>query len=96
MGRQIRPNRDPGRVGILASTNDHARTLAQDFNIGQPLCFSPRSLAQVRGTDLRVLLVHEDCWPLPDQVLEEIRPALKRHVAYAYKVHRHDPHREER
>jgi hypothetical protein len=94
MTRAVQRNKDPGRVGVLATTNHHARTLAQDFHIQRPICFSPRSLSQVRDTDLRVLLVHEDCWPIPEDQMKEIRPALKRHVAYAYRVHRHDPHRE--
>lgn len=95
MGRTVQRNREPGRVGILAATNHHARTMAQDFRIEKPICFSPRSLRQLQNTHLNVLLVHEDCWPIPEDTLQEIRPALARHVAYAYRVHRHDPHREQ-
>lgn len=95
MGRQVQHNKDPGRVGVLAATQRTAESLAQEFRIYHPICLSPRALTPLRGNDLRVLLVHEDSWPLRPEVLEEIRPALKRHAAYAYKLCRHDPYREQ-
>lgn len=92
MTRGTRLRLDKGAVGVLASTGIHAQSLAHDFGIHKPLCFSPKTAQdKLRGISLSVLLVHEDSWPISPETFGEIAPSLDYHKAYIYRVARFSP-----
>jgi hypothetical protein len=90
MAKQQALNLDLGHAGVLAKTLFGARTLANEMHIFKPICLAPGANSQIRGRDLRVLLVEADCWPLSRVTLEELQPALKRHGADVLVLARHD------
>lgn len=91
MTRGTRLRLDKGAVGVLASTGIHAQSLAHDFGILKPFCFSPKTTDRLRGVHLSVLLVHEDSWPIAPETFTQIAPALDYHKAYIYRVARFSP-----
>lgn len=81
-------------VGVLARTQGTATSLAKELNIAGALPLSPRSIkgGALRGRALQALIVEdESCWPLEDDLLQELLPALKRTLGYIHIVGRIDP-----
>lgn len=78
-------------VGVLARTVHIARTLAQDLSISTPKLMSPRSIkgGYIRGHHLSALVVEDSCWPLDEELQEDLRPVLAGGLGYIMSVTRY-------
>lgn len=78
-------------VGVLAKTQNIARSIAQELNIRSAVLLSPGSRGG-RGHHLRALLVDESAWPMDVPTRRELMPCLAAHKGYVLRISRHDPH----
>lgn len=77
-------------VGVLAKTQNLARSVANELNIRQAVCLSPGSQSG-RGYQLAALLVDESAWPMDEPTKREFLPCLAAHRGYVLRLVRFDP-----
>lgn len=77
-------------VGVLAVTQNVARSLANELNINSAVCLSPTSTSG-RGVSLSALLVDESAWPMTEVTKRNLLPCLAQYQGYVLRLSRHDP-----
>ena len=87
-----RPHRSPP-VGVLAKTQNLARSFAREWGIKVSVPFSPVSEIPDEEIHLSALLVDESAWPLNAETRKKLMPLLERHGGYIIKMCRFDPKR---
>jgi hypothetical protein len=75
-------------VGVLAATQNIARSLVQELGITKPVILGKRS--SIRGLHLSTLLVDDSAWPLTVDEYLELQPCLQREWGYMLHLQRHD------
>lgn len=87
----MKPDSPP--VGVLAKTQNLAKSLAQELGIKNAVLMSQGSTAG-RGMRMRAIVVDESAWPLTEQTRLSLLPCLDHHKGYLLHVERYDPVRE--